>query len=205
MDTDVDKADLCGDGKQRPTRGFARKLRQEVWNKLFGITAGGDRAATELKQAVDSPGDPKSWAAIQKVAAANTVLYETAFDFIPRNKDTKGTVDPKTEKVSTASIWPRWHAPVKEKEPWTKSGPMPFDKAFWSAPQFNANAAAKLSGAKGFITLLPIEWTKRENNNIGYATILVTVNDKKTTNPLPQANTYTVVSEPSPDSTEGKA
>lgn len=205
MDTDVDKADLCGDGKQRPTRGFARKLRQEVWNKLFGITAGGDRAAIELKQAVDSPGDPKSWEAIQQVAEANTKLYEAAFDFIPRNKDTKGTVDPKTGKISTASIWPRWHAPVKENEPWTKAGPMPFDKTFWPAPQFNASAAVKLTGVKGFITLLPIEWTMGENNNIGYATILVTVNDKKTTTPFPQANTWTVLNEPAPNSTGGKA
>lgn len=204
MDTDVDKADLCGDGKQRPTRGFARKLRQEVWNKLFGITAGGDRATTELKQAVDSPGDPKSWEAIQKVAAANTVLYEAAFDFIPRNKDAKDETDP-YEKRIPASIWPRWHAPTEKNASWTKSGPMPFESKFWSTPQFNASAAAKLTGVKGFITLLPIEWTMGENNNIGYATILVTVNDKKTTTPFPQANTYTVLNEPSPDTPEGKA
>lgn len=33
MDTPTEKADLCGDGKQRPTRGVVRKLRQAVWKK----------------------------------------------------------------------------------------------------------------------------------------------------------------------------
>jgi phospholipase D1/2 len=50
---------------------------------------------------------------------------------------------------------------------------MPFEASFWSSPQFNAAAAAKLNGVKGFITLLPIEWTKGENNNLGYPTALV--------------------------------
>ena len=52
MDTDVEKTDFCGDGKQRPTRSFARKLRQEVWGKIFGMT-GGKNSATELKDAID--------------------------------------------------------------------------------------------------------------------------------------------------------
>jgi phospholipase D1/2 len=202
MDSEVEKVNLCGDGKERPTRGFARKLRMEVWNKIFGITAGGDRAATKLAHAVDCPGDPKSWKAIQKVAGENTKLYEAAFDWIPRNKDAKGTRDPITKQVFSASIWPRWHPPIGEGQPWAYSGPMPFDKAFWSAPQFNAAAAAKLNGVKGFITLLPIDWTKGENNNIGYATALVVRNDRRSI--LPQPAEKMALNEVSPSSPEDK-
>jgi phospholipase D1/2 len=60
---------------------------------------------------------------------------------------------------------------------------MPFEASFWISSQFNATAAAKLNEVKGFITLLPIEWTKGENNNLGYPSALV-VENKTNANPL---------------------
>ncbi len=184
MDSETEKVDLCGDGKARPTRGFARKLRQQTWRKLFGLTSG-IRPATELAAAVDKPGDPKSWKAIQKVAANNTKLYEAAFDWVPRNKNThKNTVEG-TDDLLPASIWPTWDTEIRNPDGTrgAKVKPMPFDKEFWSTPQHKP-AAANLTQVKGYITLLPIEWTKDENNNIGYHTALVTKIDPKMRSPL---------------------
>jgi phospholipase D1/2 len=187
MDSEVGQADLCGDDKARPVRNVAHTLRQEVWKKLFGIT-GGIRPATELKAAIDKPADPKTWRKIQAVAARNTKLYEAAFDWIPRNKAPYRPTD--GSDPGTASIWPRWYVdPVKDTG--SKSGPMPFDEEFWAKPQpqpQRKEAAAKLDQVQGYITLLPIEWTEGENNNLGYHTALVVENDKVLVNPeLPQS------------------
>ena len=171
-DTKTEEADLCGDGNTQTVRSFARQLRMDVWNKIFGMTSG-KRPATNLKDAVLKPAAPASWQAIREVAQKNTTLYEDAFDFIPRNLDSKGTKDKVSNLVFNASIWPRWHAPTENGKPWTHSGPMPFDEKFWATPQFNPNKANDLKEVKGFITLLPIEWTKNENNNIGYHTAVV--------------------------------
>jgi phospholipase D1/2 len=51
---------------------------------------------------------------------------------------------------------------------------MPFDAQFWKKPQHNANAVTGLSDVKGFITLLPIHWTRNENNKIPYHNALLT-------------------------------
>ena len=52
---------------------------------------------------------------------------------------------------------------------------MPFEPNFWNHPQ-HAKAAAQLDQVKGFITALPIYWTKGENNRFEYPTPLVTDN-----------------------------
>ena len=77
-----------------------------------------------------------------------------------------------------ASLWPRWHRPVKKGDDWTHTGPMPFDTEFWSKPQFTPGKGDELKNIKGFITILPIEWTKGENNNIGYHSALLTQLEK---------------------------
>lgn len=177
VDDKVERKDICGNGKALPVRGFAHTLRREVWRKIFGLTGKG-RPAKELEYAVEHPGAPASWKAIQQVAGENSELYEAAFKFIPRNKD------PNDEKKSrSASIWPIWNtdpeADIKQTQP------MPFETAFWKVPQSNTSAVNKLTQVKGFITALPIEWTKDENNNFGYHTALVVQNDKPV-NPLPE-------------------
>src|SRR5690606_40826253 len=83
---------------------------------------------------------PATWQAIQHQAMSNTAIYEQAFPYIPRNH---------------ASIWPTW--------PDNNSGSMPFEHAFWENPitvELPKNVA-------GFITELPIYWTRRENNDSG--------------------------------------
>ena len=78
------RADINGQGSQRPVRLFAHDLRKQIWSKLFGLT-GNVRPATELKQAIDQPGSPDSWKLIQRRAQTNAELYEAAFPFVPRN------------------------------------------------------------------------------------------------------------------------
>ena len=185
MDTETSNVDLCGDGDARPIRGFARKLRTAVWKKIFGITAGGGREATVLEDAIKKPGAKASWEKIQEVAAANTALYEAAFDFIPRNEDAFDSRDLKdSNKLMSASIWPT-HArdPAKNidlKKNKLTYKTMPFEKNFWLESRFNKADAVKLKAEiKGFITLLPIDWTNGENNNMNYAISLVAKNEEK--------------------------
>jgi phospholipase D1/2 len=165
-DNQIERTDICGNGKALPVRGFAHQLRREIWSKIFGLT-GKVRPATELTHAVEHPGDPKSWKAIQKVAKANAHAYEAAFDFIPRNKDPNDK-----DRQRSASIWPIWNigSGLERKL-------MPFEAAFWTAPQHSPSAAEQLPHVKGFITTLPIEWTKGENNNVGFHTALVVHNN----------------------------
>ena len=61
-------------------------------------------------------------------------------------------------------------------------------KSFWSEQRFNPIEAKKLEGVKGFITLLPIEWTKGENNNHKYNPRLVTMLTTKEKEKMQQIN-----------------
>ena len=147
---------------------------------------GSANAANELEDAIKKPGAKASWEKIQEVAAANTALYEAAFDFIPRNEDRFGSKDDDGNDLS-ASIWPtRARDSIKNIDQKTKKlsyKTMPFDKDFWTQKRFNQDAAVKLkAGIKGFITLLPIDWTSGENNNMNYAISLVADNDTSTSN-----------------------
>jgi phospholipase D1/2 len=54
---------------------------------------------------------------------------------------------------------------------------MPFQTGFWEKPQHIPSAVAGLNNIKGFITALPVEWTKRENIKIDYPTALIVRND----------------------------
>jgi phospholipase D1/2 len=165
-DSAMEKHDIDGSGHVKVTRTFARNLRQEVWKKLFGIT-GNVRPAHQLMGAINQPANPANWKAIQTVADANQKLYEAAFAFIPRNRALSDSPD---EQGDFASIWPTWNPETK-----STGGKMPFDDAFWAKPQ-HEKAAANLSQLTGFIVSLPIEWTKGENNNLGFATSLVAEN-----------------------------
>ena len=146
MDTDFSYEDIgCPDG---PTvvRKFARELRMKVWEKIFGNT-GGVRAAG-LKDAIARPAVQKSWEDIREIATRNSERYEAAFPFIPANG---------------RRIWPT----ITMQGGKRASGLMPFDDAFWAAPQHSADAATKLKGIEGYITLLPWTWTAGQNNNSG--------------------------------------
>jgi phospholipase D1/2 len=166
------RADINGAGSNQPVRIFAHELRKAVWKKLFGIT-GGVRPATELAQAVEMPGMPDSWKLIQRRAAANAALYEAAFPWVPRSEVKSGN-----NKVP-ASILPTWDA-EKENELGIKGvlgAPMPPQSEFWNKPRYTA-AVAQLEQVKGFITALPVKWTKGENIWVRYPTALVAENEE---------------------------
>jgi phospholipase D1/2 len=166
VDGQTKHADVNGVGSHKEVRAFAHELRMSLWKKLFGIS-GGVRPATELATAIEQPGKPESWRLIQKRAAKNAELYEAAFAWVPRNT----FVTPKKVPVD-ASILPTWDS---SEEPAHLSSPMPFQPEFWDRPQ-HAKACTQLDQVKGFITALPIYWTKGENNRFEYPTPLVTDN-----------------------------
>ena len=173
IDDEGGRADINGAGSDREVRLFAYKLRMTIWQKLFGIS-GGVRPATGLEKAIKEPGKPDSWRLIQKQAQDNAELYEAAFPWVAKS----WTTNTRNVKVES-SILPTWDkseiAPPGSK--WGAAGrlmsPMPFDPKFWDKPQHDSDAAAKLSQIKGFITALPIMWSKGENNRFEFPTALV--------------------------------
>jgi phospholipase D1/2 len=169
-DEETDRADVNGDG-ETVVRVFAHQLRQKLWNKLFGFT-GKVRAAHALRDAIDRPGCPSSWVEIQRLAAANAVIYEAAFDYIPRNY----VIDPVTRRNIPASIIPNWNRDAKNRSnPNIKGFPtsyLPYEIGFWQKIAHSAQAG-QLDKIKGFITAFPIYWTLGENLRIKYPTPLI--------------------------------
>jgi phospholipase D1/2 len=184
VDDDSGRADVCGQGSQKPVRSFAHNLRMDIWKKLFGIT-GGVRPASDLQSAIEAPGIPDSWRRIQKQAEANAAIYEAAFPSVPRNWS--GNIDPDTGKPVPASILPTWNTDAKapSDSSWGKYGnidsPLPFQAEFWDKPRHDSKAVAKLDSLRGFITALPIHWTEGENIRFAYPTAIVVMNDKPST------------------------
>lgn len=175
-DTAIEHVDLCGDDRDLPVRTFARDLRRQAWRKIFGLTAK-VRPANALEQKIDKPGDPKTWRAIQKVARDNTDAYERAFSFIPRSRP--AFLKP-GEMPKDASIWPIWKRSSNSGAP----SAMPFSEGFWDRPQ-HSTAIDALNAVQGFITALPIHWTRGENNKLPYHSWLVATNTRQNAS-LPQ-------------------
>jgi len=174
QDGQTARADINGHGSQRPVRLFAHDLRKQIWSKLFGLT-GKVRPATELKQAIDQPGSPDSWKLIQRRAQANADLYEAAFPFVPRN-----TVSGDDDKLIEASILPTWKDDASKAAGGDITSDLPYQKQFWAKKASISPEALKgLQGIKGYITALPIKWTKNENLRIPYPTALIVHKDLK--------------------------
>ncbi len=172
MDEDVGRADINGKGSNQPIRVFAHELRTKIWKKLFGIGLGA--RAADLQQAINEPGSPDSWKLIQRQAKNNAELFEAAFSYIPRNFS-----DGKLRKVY-ASIIPTWgkDAQAPSKAAWSKGNmlsSLPSQEEFWDKPQYNS-AVKELNKVKGFITALPVEWTRGENILIRYPTAIIVNN-----------------------------
>lgn len=176
MDLDVQQKDFLGTGKLQPARTFSHELRKGIWSKLFGIR-GGVRPADELRDAIDKPGHPDCWTAIQAVAKCNAAHYEAVFKYVPRSNYhfENGNYYP-------ASIWPVINTRSGQK-PGTRSAIdlnkakkdlMPFESEFWNAPQYEAGSLLRLNQVCGFITAYPINWTKYEDNNMKFHHALMT-------------------------------
>jgi len=176
MDLESTRKDFLGNGHPQPTRAFAHELRKGIWNKLFGISSG-VRPADELKEAIDKPGHPDSWRAIQAVAKRNSEHYEAVFKFIPRSN-----YSTERRNVYPASIWPVVNTKLGQKPDVrsaieldkAKKDLMPFESAFWNIPQYEAGSLLRLNQVCGFITAYPINWTKFENNNMKFHHALMT-------------------------------
>lgn len=122
-----------------------QQLRIALWRKLFALDVTHEQVrvapATQLEPMLEQPAALATWQAIQQQAMDNATAYQEAFIHIPRNH---------------GSIWPTW--------PDNNSGSMPFEPAFWENP-----ITAELpKNVAGFITELPIYWTRRENNDSGF-------------------------------------
>jgi phospholipase D1/2 len=165
VDGATSRADINGKGSNQPVRKFAHELRKSIWNKLFGIT-GGVRPATELKQAVEQPGSPDSWKLIQRRAQANAEIYEAAFPWVPRS----WTTNKQGEKVP-ARILPTWDDDANQ-----LTSPLPNQERFWSRGDQGVKAQS-LGQVKGFISALPVEWTRRDNIHIKFPTSLIVQRD----------------------------
>jgi phospholipase D1/2 len=174
MDDDTERADINGTGSNMPVRAFAHQLRKKIWLKLFGITSS-VRPATELLNAIAQPACPRSWNLIQKRAQQNASIYEQAFSFIPRSF----VLDNKNARVA-ASIIPNWDAeafnPKSPKIPGYPAAALPSDDLFWTKP-YSIASPGELTNIKGFITALPISWTKGENIRIRYPSPLIVDRD----------------------------
>lgn len=173
MDLDVQQKDFLGTGKLQPARTFAHELRKSIWNKLFGISSG-VRPADELKDALDKPGHPDCWKAIQTVSNRNAEHYESVFEFIPKSFHINDS------GAYPASIWPVIDTSIPKGERkkiilrTAKKSPMPFEPEFWKTPQYMGNSLPRLSQIRGFITAYPIKWTEGEDNNMKFHHALMT-------------------------------
>jgi phospholipase D1/2 len=176
MDGETLRADVNGKGSQREVRRFAHELRMDLWKKIFGFTDG-QRPANELAQAIKQPGCPDSWKLIQRRAAQNADAFEAAFNWVPRNyyRNAAGVLE-------DAHILPTWNQDAASPKPkvWAKGdldSPMPFQGEFWEAARHIPHGVQHLAGVKGFITALPVNWTKGENIRFEFPTALVADNE----------------------------
>jgi phospholipase D1/2 len=200
MDEDTVRADINGKGSNQPVRAFAHELRKKIWNKIFGVTSG-ERSALDLKIAVEEPGHPESWRKIRDRAEKNTDLYDKAFPFIPRNKSPNAQL-----AKQSASILPTWDPNLKEIGKKTVGGlasPMPFQDEFWNKIR-NTDDAENLTSIRGYITALPVEWTKGENIAIKYPTAIIVKNDGDAPLVDPQVSEVVLASSDRPSKIESE-
>lgn len=118
-----------------------QQLRIDLWRKLFALDVTDESVlilpASQLEPLLEQPAARATWEAIQLQATDNSKAYEKVIPYIPRNN---------------ASIWPTWPA--------SDDGSMPFEAAFW-----NRGISSRPENIAGFITALPVDWTKGEKNN----------------------------------------
>ena len=170
-----------------PVAAAVHRFRKALWHKLFGGLSRDRRAPILLTDDIlEQPANPATWAAIQGVADNNAEKYEGAFWYIPRSNalpqiQPKEAEDKEDKDPPGASLWPVWHYEtyMHPKEGGHLMYRMPFEPLFWrNADRFDIGhtwqmapdqrALALESGPKnieGFITALPVRWTRRENND----------------------------------------
>jgi phosphatidylserine/phosphatidylglycerophosphate/cardiolipin synthase-like enzyme len=156
--------------KQHPVCAEIKALRSKLWSKLFALDVTDKKVkvqpATFLGSLIDQPASPETWKAIQEQAQLNSDEYTKAFPFIPSDN---------------MSIWPTWKKTPSKNETTKpaaskKDEPMPFESDFWKKSR-----ASEMPGViLGFITTLPVDWTKNEINDSKFnLTILAQIEPNK--------------------------
>lgn len=171
-DTAYSFNDLDGTGTPAPCRNFARELRQNAWRKWMGT------AAEECAEALDKPALKASWEKIQSLAENNTKIYESIFNFTPRNSPKVNSEerydiseddlqDSEISRRSPASIWPLLKSNQENRLSDIES--MPFSDVFWSKyEKMKFNNKTQATNIKGYFTTLAINWTSGEDNLLPY-------------------------------------
>lgn len=170
-------ADIDGSGTPAPYRNFARDLRRQAWAKWLGS------AAAECAEVMDKPALQTGWNKLQVLAKKNTEIYESLFDFIPKDFVSNNTLAEEVayasgssmemDKPIPASVWPIMASNTKTKP--ADGEKMPFDERFWGEDAVrNSENPDKI---KGYFTLLPIRWSEEENNLIPYNMRLIANNN----------------------------
>ncbi len=188
-DSQCDKlqVDICDNGCPYIVSPYVSKLRKDIWSKLFGLSSEGCSPyegagpAMALEGMLDKPAAKETYSKIQEIAAENLKIYAEVFPWIPQNQQpgrvskplfplqstpaNMSTVSTAFEEVRSempgpASIWPK---PAKD---------MPFSPKFRYSEQLGIPAKDALpllrQNIKGFIVALPVDWTKGENNDLGW-------------------------------------
>ncbi|HAE8197595.1 TPA_asm: hypothetical protein GNB21_004482 [Salmonella enterica subsp. indica serovar 41:b:1,7] len=169
-DTEGGYNNIDGSGIQSPYRAFARDFRKKIWTKLLGDAAG------EYSDFLKKPAKAENWQKIRELAINNARIYESVFDFIPKNYSNKTYKKEAYEDDADgdpASLWPVLNIITHDIK--NASEYMPFSADFWNKytkdllfrePYMDKTEILK--NIKGYITLLPIHWTEGENNLVDY-------------------------------------
>ena len=144
------------------------RLRIRLWKKLFGLM-GSAEPARELAPVVETPAAQGTWEAIQSIAHANALAYQTVFPFLAKVQG------------KSSSIWPTWDKGIRG-----LSSHMPFNERFWRANEamddplsWEAKSRKTESpplNIQGFIVELPTSWTAGEDNMSGMNLTLLAKN-----------------------------
>lgn len=172
-------------------------FRVKLWRKHFALDIEHDfiDPAKDLAKILDKPAALTTAKAIQKIAKLNTDRYNAVFPFIPQNdspvqgkkKDypaqifkgnyPKLDITPRYYPLG-CSIWPQWayNDPDNQALGGKLIGQMPFQQEFWD----NALVPYKTPEIiQGFITELPIYWTRGEGNISNTAQAVIAATDPK--------------------------
>ncbi len=149
-DTEGGYNDIDGSDISSPYRAFARDFRKKIWTKLLGDAAG------EYSDFLEKPAKAENRQKIRELAIKNAKIYESVFDFIPRNYVDENS-DEYEDKIDAeaASIWPVFNSRKCTAEEVAKN--MPFFSDFWS--KYNNDKLDVLNNIKGYITIFSIHWS----------------------------------------------
>jgi phosphatidylserine/phosphatidylglycerophosphate/cardiolipin synthase-like enzyme len=189
---DSESTDAKLDGKHNQKVGKTiNKLRKDLWKKHFGMSQAKQNGPvahfTVSDEILDQPAAEKTWKAIQTQAASNSKAYEYSFNFIPRNFNESQVIESSTAQQYQdgfpSPIWPTWtyRSTLHLNLGGQISEPLPHEQGFWESKTLaGVKKYPAPIGVRGFITALPIYWTKAENNESGLnLTIIAHNQDKK--------------------------